>query len=291
MIDLLKEHIEQHQLTQRQVAAHLEVSTSVINQYLKNIYPGDVKKLEEKIAQYLDRSREKVLDKNKFGYVETPKSKRAMDTIRFAHVEDDIVLITGGAGLGKTQTLKEYARRYMDVILIETEPSYTAKVLLKELCNKLGLDDQGSLHTMSEAIVQHLKASKRLIIIDEAELLPYRALEILRRIHDKAEVGLVLAGLPRLLMNLKGKRSQHVQLYSRIGFHYTMGDKLDEQDIYALATATLGTEEFNETLFKACGANARRLNKLLRGVIRTAKINNVAINEDLIHQFSSMLIH
>lgn len=187
--------------------------------------------------------------------------------------------------------MKEYARQNSDVIFIETEPSYTAKVLLKEICQKLGLDDRNSLHAMSDAIVQKLKVSKRLIMIDEAELLPYRALEIIRRIHDKAEVGLILAGLPRLLMNLKGARSQHVQLYSRIGFHYTMGDKLDEDDIYALIEATLQTDEFNAVLYKACGGNARRLNKLCRGVIRTAKINETPINEDLIQQFSAMLIH
>ncbi|GAA5102637.1 AAA family ATPase [Wohlfahrtiimonas larvae] len=291
MIELLKTHMDEHNLTQRQVADQLEVSPAQVNQYLKGAYAGDVPKLEIKIKQLIERKREKILDKSNFSYVETPKSKKAMDMIRYAHVEDDIVLITGGAGLGKTQTLKEYARRNVDVILIETEPSYTPKVLLKELCQKLGVDDRGSLHTMTEVIVTKLKVSKRLIMIDEAELLPYKALETLRRIHDKAEVGLVLAGLPRLLMNLKGKRSQHVQLYSRVGFHYTLGDKLDEQDIYALATSTLGTEEFNETLFKACGANARRLNKLLRGAIRLSKINKCKINEEMIQQFATMLIH
>ena len=66
-------------------------------------------------------------------------------------------------------------------------------------------------------IVNKLKNSGRLIIVDEAENLPYRALELLRRIYDKAKVGILLVGLPKLLTNLKGNKGQYKQLYSRVG--------------------------------------------------------------------------
>lgn len=291
MIKQLQTFITDNNLSQRQVADQLSISSTAVNQYLKGGYKGDVKGLEVKIKALFERSAEKILDKKSFGFVPTPNAKKTLDVIRYAHVECEIALITGCAGLGKTQALTEYSKRSPDVIFIETEPTYTAKILLKEICKKMNLDDNGGLHAMSESIVNRLKNSGRMIMIDEAELLPYRALEILRRIHDKAGIGLVLAGLPRLLMNLRGARSQHVQLYSRIAFHFDLGEKLDRNDINALAEATLGTNEFNQALFAACGANARRLNKLLRGVIRSAEINDCEINTDLINQFSNMLIH
>ncbi len=50
-------------------------------------------------------------------------------------------------------------------------------------------------------------------MIDEAELLSTRSLEFIRRIHDLASVGVVLAGMPRLLVNLKGKNNELAQLY------------------------------------------------------------------------------
>ena len=56
------------------------------------------------------------------------------------------------------------------------------------------------------------------MIIDEAENLPYRALEIARRIHDKTGVGVLLVGRSILLENLKGYNNQYDQLYSRVKY-------------------------------------------------------------------------
>ena len=58
----------------------------------------------------------------------------------------------------------------------------------------------------------------RLLIVDEAENLPYRALEITRRIHDKTGVGVLLIGRSILLENLKGYNNQYDQLYSRVKY-------------------------------------------------------------------------
>ena len=82
-------------------------------------------------------------------------------------------------------------------MLIEVDPGYTAKVLLEDLCGKLSVNVRGNLHELLEAVINKLQDSGRLIIIDEAELLPYRALEVIRRIHDKTGIGIVLAGMPR----------------------------------------------------------------------------------------------
>jgi hypothetical protein len=55
-----------------------------------------------------------------------------------------------------------------------------------------------------------------MIIIDEAEHLPYRALELIRRVHDKAGISLALCGMPRLEKNVQGDRSHYAQLNSRV---------------------------------------------------------------------------
>jgi DNA transposition AAA+ family ATPase len=49
------------------------------------------------------------------------------------------------------------------------------------------------MHELSEACIAALRDSGRLLMVDEAENLPYRALETLRRIHDKSGIGMVLA--------------------------------------------------------------------------------------------------
>jgi DNA transposition AAA+ family ATPase len=72
-------------------------------------------------------------------------------------------------------------------------------VVLEELCGLLGISKRGNMHELSEACIAALRDSGRLLMVDEAENLPYRALETLRRIHDKSGIGLVLAGMPVLL--------------------------------------------------------------------------------------------
>ncbi len=130
-----------------------------------------------------------------------------------------------------------------------------------------------------------------MILVDEAELLSTRSLEFIRRIHDLTGVGVVLAGMPRLLISLKGKNNELAQLYSRVSFALDLGNQLPESDLALLAENALGTAEYNETLLKAAKGNARRLSKLMRGVVRTAEINGAEINAEMIKQYAGMLIN
>ncbi|WP_332832834.1 hypothetical protein [Escherichia coli] len=55
-------------------------------------------------------------------------------------------------------------------------PAITARALLGELCRQLGVKVRGSIHELIEVCVRELRDSGRLLMVDEAELLPYRAL-------------------------------------------------------------------------------------------------------------------
>lgn len=295
MITELTELMKQKGLSQTQVARAMGKSPAVINQYLKNKYKGDVPGLEYDIQNFIQRETDRQKSKKlNISFVETETARRGLNVIKLAHTYSDINVIYGDAGMGKTVILQEYARRHSDVILIETDPGYTARTVLEELCSKLGLNRRGNMHELSEACVSALQDSGRLILIDEAENLPYRALETIRRIHDKAGVGVVLAGMPRLLLNLKGKRGEYKQLYSRVGLALTLGDVLPEQDISDIAVSLMpdaGADGVRETLFTVSRGNARRLFKLMQGVHRHATISGDRLTPDVITEFSKMLIN
>ncbi|BFN00322.1 ATPase [Moraxella sp. K02] len=285
----LKQYIEQTGISQSKVATLLGVSTATVSQYLKGTYNGDVEGVDKKVVEMLDRQADKAKDV-KSDFVETPTAKDIFDVCAMAHSMADINLVIGEAGLGKTVTLKQYAKTVDNVILVEVTPTYSPKVMLVELCNRLGIVPSRSNHDNEVSIVEKLKGSDKLLIIDEAELLAYKSLEIIRRIHDMAKIGVVLAGMPRLRANLHGKEGEYKQLYSRIGFVGDLSDRLPEQDIGMLSQATIGTDAFNAKLYEACHGNARRLNKLLRGVNRLSKLNNRPIDEAMINKFTQMLI-
>lgn len=288
-IEALKNYIDAMGISQSKVAPLVGVSTATISQYLKGEYKGDVAAVDKKVAEMLERQADKARDVNS-GFVETPTAKDIFDVCAMAHSMADINLVIGEAGLGKTVTLKQYARTVDNVILIEVEPTFSPKVLLVELCNRLGIVPSRSNHDNVTNIVDKLRGSDKLIIIDEAELLAYKSLEIVRRIHDMTGVGVVLAGMPRLRANLRGKKGEYKQLYSRIGFVKDLSDRLPADDIGLLCQSAVGTSAFNEQFFRASAGNARRLNKLLRGVNRLAMLNKRPIDAAMITKFTQMLI-
>lgn len=281
--------------SQAQAARGIGVSTAVINQFLQNKYNGDVNAVEEKVRQFISREQERDKSRRiKSVYVATLMARKGRDVIRMAHMDGDINVIYGDAGMGKTMIMRQYAKEHLDAVLIEADPGYTARVVLEELCNKLGLSKRGNMHELSEAIIQTLRDSGRIILVDEAENLPYRALETLRRIHDKSGVGIVLAGMPRLILNLKGKRGEYKQLYSRVGFALRMGEALPEDDITNMITTMLpeaSEPEVLNALYKACKGNARRLFKFLRGISNGSQISGQPIDVQMVHEFSEMLIN
>ncbi|MCR4178939.1 AAA family ATPase [Providencia rettgeri] len=281
--------------SQAQAARGIGVSTAVINQFLQNKYNGDVNAVEEKVRQFLSREQERDKSRRiKPVYVDTLMARKGRDVIRMAHMDSDINVIYGDAGMGKTMIIRQYAKENLNAVLIEADPGYTARVVLEELCNKLGLSKRGNMHELSESIIQNLRDSGRIILVDEAENLPYRALETLRRIHDKSGVGIVLAGMPRLILNLKGKRGEYKQLYSRVGFALRMGESLPEDDITNMITTMLpeaSEPEVLNALYKACKGNARRLFKFLRGISNGSQISGQPIDVQMVHEFSEMLIN
>ncbi|EAU5106081.1 ATPase [Salmonella enterica] len=295
IITQLKDVMDTHGYSQGQVARAIGRSSATMNQYVQGKYNGDIADMEERIGHFLRRVREKQnalrIDER---FVSTPTASKGLEVLSYAHLESEICVLYGAAGLGKTMILKEYARRDDTVIFIEADPGFTARTLLEELCGRLRLNKNGNIHALIEVCVEKIKGSGRLLVIDEAELLPYRALEVIRRLHDKAGIGVVLAGMPRLITNLKGKRGEYAQLYSRVALALDLGNALARQDFDQIAVDLMPEAEdrkISDALYEQSKGNARRLFKMARGVYRMCDISKKDVTVTAIEKFSEMLIH
>ncbi|WP_205647171.1 AAA family ATPase [Aeromonas jandaei] len=296
MIEQLKELMEHRGWSQAHAARALGKSSTVVSLYLRGQYKGgDIPALENDIAALIAREEEKDRSqKLAVSFVRTYTAKKCLEVIKMAHLDGEINVIYGDAGMGKTMVMRQYAEDNRTAILLEADPGYTARVVLEEICKKLELSRSGNMHELSDAIVLKLKNSGRILLIDEAENLPHRALEVIRRLHDKAGIGVVLAGMPRLLVNLKGRRGEFKQLYSRVGFALALGEHLPRGDIDDIAASMLHDAKnpaVGDALFEACKGNARRLFKLLRGVHRYSVLNNTPVDAGAVKEFSKMLIN
>ena len=193
-------------------------------------------------------------------------------------------------GTWKNYCRKKYTKEFLDSILIESDSGYTAKSLLKEIHRRLSLSGRGCVYDLMDEVVRKLNQSGRLLIIDEAENLPYRALEITRRIHDKTDIGVLLIGRNILLENLKGFNNQYDQLYSRVKYTKII-DRLILVDIVKILE-TIGLDsKLAETYLQYSDGNTRRLEHLISHSISIAKINGKAeVDSAVIKKTSKLLM-
>jgi len=278
--------------SRRSLAVSLGISPSTLSSLLSDKYTGNINNMMSLITNYLQRERDKrTSPKRELPFIHTNAAKNIFNIARQCHLDGEIGVITGDAGLGKTMALKEYAKKYTDTILVEADLGYSAKILFKELLREVNIEMVAHLHDMFDAFVTKIKGTGRLIIIDEAEHLPYRALELVRRINDKSEVGILLVGMPVLRNNLTGYKQQYRQLYSRIGAFYQL-DKLTEGDTKRLVDIMFpGNNGIYKDFYTETKGNARMLSKLINHIDRVLKYNkNKKIDKKLISRLSKLLI-
>lgn len=136
----------------------------------------------------------------------------------YAQMCGDISLIYGEAGLGKTFSLRQYAKEN-DVIYVELRDcDKSTKGVCERILEVVGNGKRGNDRVLINTIINHLKNHPQLIIIDEAQHLLLKAVENLRAINDATETGMVLCGNPHIYDQMHGKGQAHfAQLYSRIG--------------------------------------------------------------------------
>lgn len=288
-VEDLKNLLKIKKYTVAYVAKAINVSNATLHLWMNNNYKGNVKKVNDAVANFLEI--EKLREgRIKVDFVKTTIVDDIFDIAKTCHVENEIGVCCGDAGIGKTYAVKKYAIDNTDVILVEADLGYTPKVLFSEIHKKLGFDGCGTIHGMFLDIIDKLKASGRLIIIDEAEHLPYKSLELLRRIYDKAQVGILLVGMPRLIMNLKGEKRQYAQLYSRVGISTRLNSLVDEDKIAIISSVIPNYKSIYPTLSDYCAGNTRVLTKLLVRAIRISELNGVEITDDVLQASISQII-
>lgn len=291
----LVEFKEKSGMNQTQLARGIGTSPASISMYLNGTYAekgGNYETIEPKIEAFLEMQDSKARrEELVLGFVETKTTRRIAEVMRDAHEAGEIAVIYGQAGLGKTQAVKNYCEKH-GAILIEANPSFTALVLMKKLAASVKLPTSGTLNDLFEETAYRLGGSERLIVVDEAENLPLRALEIIRRLHDETGCGLVLSGMPRLVANLRGKHGELVQLYSRVSIPLNLGESLPDEELFEIAKAALpdADEETLLELVKHSNGNTRRMSKLMRGAVRTANKNGIKVQAGIVKKYSSLII-
>ena len=264
------------------------IAKSTLSMWMNDTYKGKVDKINDKINNFIQREKERSVNEE-IPFVDTSIVGYITEIGRICHTKGRIGVCVGKAGLGKTVAVKNYTKEFLDSILIESDSGYTAKSLLLEIHKRLGLSSKGSVYDLMGEVVNKLNNSGRLLIIDEAENLPYRALEIARRIHDKTGVGVLLVGRNVLYENLRGYKNQYDQLYSRVKYFKSL-NRLVLSDVIDLLKAANQNQSLAESYLKYSDGNTRRLEHLISHSMGVAKVNGKAEVDDAVIKKTSELL-
>lgn len=225
MHGVIKDLIFNGTINERNIAKESGVNASALNQFLNRTKSKTrFDTVHDRLQTWYDTFQRRLEAEKELpdgpGFIHTNAAERIENAITYAHMANDISLIYGGAGVGKTETFREYVRNNSGVCLATmTAVHSTLKASMAEIGKCLGVKHAKDNASLFDQICEQLKAKRGLLIIDEAQHLHIRSLDQLRQIHDATGCGLVLAGNEQVYSNITGgNRAEYLdRLYSRVG--------------------------------------------------------------------------
>lgn len=270
LLDDLRKIISSEKISQKELAKKLDYSQAAVNTYLNNKYDGNIDEFETALFKFLEQFKNrKVYNRVALEYTETSVAAEFLNIAQICQLNSEIGLCTGTSGLGKTTAIKNYAQLHSGVIVIDPDEDITIRTLLKLLgaALRLKMTNNMSCQEFTAKLVDRLKDSDCLIIIDEAENLNSSCFRTLRKIHDRCDFtcGLLFVGTERLSANLARMQGEFSYVTNRLAY-ITSLSALTLEDSQKLVAQIFPdcTEELYGIFYKLCKKNARILFNLLK---------------------------
>lgn len=271
--------IEDGDLSATATAKAIGISSGALSKIRSGDYGADMAGMKNRIAEYLElqKERREILPKSPF--VETLVAKKTISACRMAHVEREMVILAGPAGIGKTMALRKYALENKSCIYIAAHAACRMHTTVYRIAQMAGASVRGNTADIAERAIARLRGTNKMIIVDEADHLNFNAIEMVRYIHDQAGVGIVLSGWQEMIHEITGGgtfEGKYSRLYTRCGKIEWL-KPLSLKDSGLIVCAVLGEDtqaEIIEKLHAVSRGCARTLVKLLPRAWKTAKATN-----------------
>ncbi|HCB10804.1 MAG TPA: hypothetical protein DEO94_01350 [Cyanobacteria bacterium UBA11991] len=193
-------------------------------------------------------------------------------------------LVYGEPGLGKTQAIKWWAFKN-DAILIRCNQMMSARWLLKEILDYMSEIKPYSISDSFDEVIRNLILTPRILIVDEVDYLTMdknKSIEILRDIHDKTNIPVVLVGMTNAHSRLK----KFSHLYDRLS-EIVKFERFSKADIKTIVKE-LSEIELTDCAIKYIYSNLNRFRQIVKVINKAetiAKANGLSsIDEILIKE-------
>jgi len=212
----------------------LGMPAGTLSNVLNGTYQGRVSEkiaeMEKGLLAYQEAKQAKAMLVKEPGFQATPSARTFMALMQHAQLMPTITMIAGGAGLGKTTAAKAFRRQSPNVVYFAANPAITSPlVMLGRISEIMGLEERVQSRYF-QAIGTRVEMGGFLLIVDEAQFLPVKCLEMLRSLHDAFDLGICLIGNDQVHTRLEGgsRRPEFAQLFSRIAMKKLQREALVE---------------------------------------------------------------
>ena len=186
-------------------------SRTTISRYLAGKYEGDVTSVEGVLADWLARRTGETVSlperpektSRKPEFFESRDAVKILGVCQSCQEYIGLGIVVARSGYGKTYTLRHYAK-LSRVAYVECDDTMSSRDLVEAIEKSLGIPTgYGTIWRRVNGIRDFFNANKGyLLIVDEADKLvskyTQKKMEILRAIFDQSDVGVVIAGEPKL---------------------------------------------------------------------------------------------
>lgn len=306
LAEQINEFIFQNKTSIAAVAKAINYSRTTVSRYLSGKYDSDTSDLEAKLAAYLTEQTGEtvaaptpapgVKRRAKPRFYETRDAKAVLGVCQSCQEYIGLGIVIGRSGYGKTHTLKEYAK-LPRVAYLECDDTMGSRDLVEAIECSLGLPKgYGSIHHRVNGIREFFNTSRGyLLIIDEADKLvskyTQKKMEILRAIYDQSDVGLVIAGEPKLEGQI---RTYLDRMANRVDFYAALRGLSPEEVEGYLGEFDLTPDALEELTARACNKQTgcfRLLDRTLNNVRRILQeTGEECITVKTLKQASSMMM-
>lgn len=216
----VKTHIKSYRITYSTISKQIGVGESTISETLKGKYKGDSDTVLRKLNAWIDDDERRRGRDRPLGFYETNVFKSIRDLARIAKrnavtdrrrvVGDDkprIVIGYGPPGCGKTLGIDALCAEDTTALKIRVRTGGgTGNAVARAVLEAAGFRGRPQNVGNLEYIIDKLRYSGRLLIVDEAHKLGSSGFEVLRDLADDAGIPIMLLGTDRT--NRKIERSR-----------------------------------------------------------------------------------
>lgn len=176
---------------------------------------------------------------------ETRAYKRMAFLLNNAKTDSLVMAVTGDAGCGKTEAIKNYTAATKNVYHLCCSEYWNRRTFMGKLLQCMGVDYTGStVSDMMDDIIDNLKRKENpLIVLDEADKLTDQVLYFFISLYNQLEdhCGIILCATnyleKRIKKGLRTKRKGYEEIYSRMGRKFVELQVINSEDVAAVCVA------------------------------------------------------